>query len=141
MGDGSQDATPVEEVTPSESSAPTESTDTQFVTPSTEASSAPVDVVADAPTPEVVAPTGDSDADEPEVQIAAEAAVVEAAVVNTVFNIIDEDSKQYLVRYEFSTGLILRKFVTSDEEAAIAGRVYRDAALEKGITLVSVTKA
>jgi hypothetical protein len=132
------DATPVEGVTPSESSVPT----TDTVTPSdptpTEVSS--VDAVAEAPTPEVVAPEASTDADEPEVQIAAEAAIVEA-VADPVYNIIDTDSTQYLVRFTFSNGLVLRKFVTSDEEAAVQGRVYRDAAVKKGFTLDSVTKA
>lgn len=132
------DATPVEGVTPSESSVPT----TDTVTPSdptpTEVSS--VDAVAEAPTPEVVTPEASIDADEPDVQIAAEAAIVEAAA-DPVYNIIDTDSTQYLVRFTFSNGLVLRKFVTSDEEAAVQGRVYRDAAVEKGFTLDSVTKA
>ena len=122
------------------SSAPTTDTVTPSDPTSGDQSSAPADAVAEAPTPEVVTPETSTDADEPEVQVAAEAAAAEAAAP-AVFNIIDTDSTQYLVRFTFSNGLVLRKFVTSDEEAAVQGRIYRDAAIEKGFTLDSVTKA
>lgn len=141
MSDGTDpttDSTP--EVVSSDSSAPTPDSATPPAPTSGDESTSTPDVTAEAATTEPVVDAAANDADEPEVQIAAEAAVVEAAAP-AVFNIIDTDSTQFLVRYNFSNGLIIRKFVTSDEEAAVTGRVYRDAAIEKGITLLSVTRA
>ena len=137
--------TPEEALSPS--IAPTEDTNAS-VTPSApisgEQSSDPAlteagDLVANAETTEPVTASS-SAVDEPEVEIAAHAAVIESALP-PVYNIIDEDSKQFLVRFKFASGLILRGFFNSDEDAAVKGRVYRDAAVEKSDSLLSTERA
>lgn len=63
----------------------------------------------------------------------------EVAPVYVPYNLLDEE--QFLVRFLISDGRIFREFCISAEQAVAYKAIYSAAAEEKGLTLVSASKA